>query len=152
MKMKFTAALFVIVLVVLLACNKDKFTTEPQLKYKSISPTTAIKGNIINYNVSFTDEEGDIQDSVLLAFKRYNSTGGILSIDTFRLKMDPDAIPKARQGDINIKFAYGEFLNATFFLNLETADREASFGLIIRDKEGHRSNYVESEKVLLKKL
>lgn len=152
MKMKLTAAFLVIALVVLASCGKDKFTTEPQLKYKSISPTTAIKSNIINYNVSFTDDEGDIQDSVFLAFKRYNSSGGILTIDTFRLKMDPDAIPQARQGDINIKFAYGEFLNGTFFLNLETADREVSFGLIIKDKGGHRSNYVESEKVLLKKL
>jgi hypothetical protein len=102
--------------------------------------------------VSFTDDEGDIQDSVLLVLKRFNSSGGIFTLDTLRLQMNPDEIPVARQGDINIKFGYGELITGTFFLNLETVDREASFGLIIRDKAGHRSNYVESDKIILRKL
>jgi hypothetical protein len=79
-------------------------------------------------------------------------SGGILTLDTFRLKMDPNGIPVARDGDLNVKFGYGEFITGTFFLNLESVDREVSFGLIIGDKAGHRSNYVESDKVMLKKL
>lgn len=138
--------------IVLIACKKDKFTTEPQLKFKSVSPSSAVKNNIINFIVSFTDDEGDIQDSVLLVLKRFNSSGGIFTLDTLRLQMNPDEIPVARQGDINIKFGYGELITGTFFLNLETVDREASFGLIIRDKAGHRSNYVESDKIILRKL
>ena len=152
MKMKIVALLLGFSVLLFMACKKDKFTTEPQLKYKSISPSSVIKGNIINLNVSFTDDEGDIQDSVILAYKRYNSTGGILTLDTFRLKMDPEGIPVARDGDLNVKFGYGEFITGTFFLNLEAVDREVSFGLILRDKAGHRSNYVESDKVTLKKL
>jgi len=152
MKMKIVALLLGFSVLLFMACKKDKFTTEPQLKFKSISPTTVIKGNIINLNVSFTDDEGDIQDSVILVTKRYNIGGGILTSDTVGLKMDPDGIPVARDGDLNVKFGYGEFITGTFFLNLESVDREASFGLIIRDKAGHRSNYVESDKIMLKKL
>jgi hypothetical protein len=152
MKMKIVALLLGFSVLLFMACKKDKFTTTPQLKYKSISPTTAIKSNIINYNVSFTDDEGDIQDSVILVYKRYNISGGILTLDSFRLKMDPNGIPVARDGDLNIKFGYGEFITGTFFLNLESVDRQVSFGLIIRDKAGHRSNYVESDKITLKKL
>lgn len=150
--MKIVALLLGFSVLFFMACKKDKFTTEPQLKFKSISPSAAIKSNIINFNVSFTDDEGDIQDSVILAFKRYNGTGGILTLDTFRLRMDPDGVPVARQGDLNVKFSYGEFIIGTFPLNLESVDREVSFGLVIRDKAGHRSNYVESDKVTLKKL
>ena len=152
MKMKIVALLLGFSVLLFMACKKDKFTTEPQLKFKSISPTTVIKGNIINLNVSFTDDEGDIQDSVILAVKKYNTSGGILTLDTFRLKMDPDGIPVARDGDLNVKFSYGEFITGAIFLNLESVDREVSFGLIIGDKAGHRSNYVESDKIMLKKL
>ena len=152
MKMKIVALLLGFSILFFMACKKDKFTTEPQLKFKSISPTTAIKGNIINLNVSFTDDEGDIQDSVIIVTKKYNIGGGILSADTVGLRMDPNGIPVARDGDLNVKFGYGEFITGTFFLNLESVDREVSFGLIIGDKAGHRSNYVESDKVMLKKL
>jgi len=150
--MKIVALLLGFSVLLFIACKKDKFTTEPQLKFKSISPTTAIKGNIINLNVSFTDDEGDIQDTVILVTKRYNSTGGIFTLDTLKVRMDPDGIPVARDGDLNVKFCYGEFVTGALFLNLEAVDREASFGLMIKDKAGHRSNYVESDKVMLKKL
>jgi hypothetical protein len=136
-------------IVVFAACKKEKFKSEPQLKFKSVSPSAAIKSNIINFIASFTDDEGDIQDSVIVVYKRFST---IPTIDTVRLKMDPGKIPVARQGDLNIKFGYGELINGTFFLNLEAVDTQVSFGLIIRDKAGQRSNYIESDRITLKKL
>lgn len=133
------------------ACTKDKFTTVPQVKAKTIKPGIVIKGQVITFTSSFTDDEGDVQDSVLIVFKRFNS-GTPLTNDTFRLKLDPGQIPKARQGDITVKFGYGELIPETYFINLETIDREASFGIIIRDNAGNRSNYAESDKIILKKL
>ena len=150
MKMKVFLSLAVLVLI-FAACKKDKFTTEPQIKFKSISPSVAVKGNIISFTSSFTDEEGDIQDSIIYVFKRF---AAIPTIDTFKLKLNPDKIPVGRQGDILIRFSYGEFPadNSATFINLESADIQVSFGLIIRDRAGHRSNYVESDKITLKKL
>ena len=132
------------------ACNKEKFTTEPQVKAKSVSPETVTKGQTITFTSSFTDDEGDVQDSVLVVIKRYNGAANI-SLDTLRLKLD-SKIPKARQGDIIVKFTYGE-LQPYIYIPLETiADREATFGIIIRDKAGNRSNYSESDRFTLKKL
>lgn len=143
------ASIFITILIA--ACTKDKFTTEPQVKAKSVSPGTVIKGQTITFTSSFKDDEGDVQDSVLVVFKRFNGSA-ILTIDTLRLKLDPGKIPKARQGDIMVKFGYGELIIGTYLINLETADREATFGIIIRDNAGHRSNYSESDKFTLKKL
>ena len=151
MKMKVFILSLPVLIFFIAGCNKDKFTTEPQIKFKSISPSAVIKTNIISFTSSFTDEEGDIQDSIIYVFKRF---AAIPTIDTFKLKLDPEKIPDGRQGDITIRFSYGEFTqdNSAAFINLETADTEVSFGLIIRDRAGHRSNYVESNKITLKKL
>lgn len=151
MKMKVFILSLPVLIFFIAGCNKEKFTTEPQIKFKSISPTEVIKGRIISFTSSFTDDEGDIQDSIIYVFKRFAT---IPTIDTFKIKLDPDKIPDGRLGDITIRFSYGEFTqdNSAAFINLETADTEVSFGLIIRDRAGHRSNYVESNKITLKKL
>ncbi len=154
MKLKFLLSLLTFYVFLFAACKKEKYTTEPQIKFKSISPSQVVKTNIISFICSFTDQEGDIQDSVLYVFKRYNGAVALLPIDTVRLKLNPDAIPIGRLGEIELRFSYGELLsdNSAAFLSLESVDREVSFGLIIRDKAAHRSNYVESGRITLKKL
>ncbi len=153
MKLKFLLSLLTFYIFLLAACKKEKYTTEPQIKFKSISPSQVVKTDIISFICSFTDQEGDIQDSVLYVFKRFNGAVA-LTIDTVRLKLNPDAIPIGRLGEIELRFSYGELLsdNSAAFLSLESVDREVSFGLIIRDKATHRSNYVESGRITLKKL
>lgn len=137
--------------LVFASCSKNKFKTEPQVKAKSVKPATVFKGDVITFTASFTDDEGDIQDSVLIAYKRFNGDI-VLTTDTLRLKLNPGQVPTTRQGEIIIKFGYGEFIDGTFFLNLESVDRPVAFGIIIRDNAGHRSNYAESERITLKKL
>ena len=134
------------------ACGKDKFTTDPQVKAKSVKPGTVFKGDFITFTTSFTDDEGDVQDSVLVVYKRYDGSA-TLSTDTFRYTL-PGGIPTARQGDIIVHLIYGEIPSNTahIFLNQETVDREVSFGIIIIDNEGHRSNYAESGRITLKKV
>src|SRR5437868_13161991 len=57
--------IFSIAILLFSACKKDKFTTEPQLKYKSINPNTAQSNfscgfqNIPVLTVHVTDAEGD---------------------------------------------------------------------------------------------
>ena len=135
----------------ILACNKEKFTTVPQVKAKSVKPGIVVKGETITFTSSFTDDEGDIQDSVLVVYKRFNGTI-LITADTLRLKLDAGQIPKARKGDILIKFGYGELINGTYFINLETVDSPAAFGIVIKDNADNRSNYSESDKFILKKL
>ena len=60
--MRYTLILTIAILV-FTACKKDKFTTAPQLKFKSISPTVIASSGlgaepVLTFNI--TDAEGDI--------------------------------------------------------------------------------------------
>ncbi len=150
MKFRIAFIIPVLLLFVFVACKKDKFTTAPQVKIKSITPNVVVKGNFITLTASFTDEEGDIQDSVMIVFKRYSGTT-TLTNDTIRISVSKFSIPNTRSGEIIVLAKYGELSAGALFLNTESVDREVSFGIILRDKAGHKSNYAESKKIILKK-
>ena len=64
--MKFTVTILVAA-VLFTSCSKDKFTTEPQIKFESISPnsfsssfTSVFSGSAPKLTFKLTDEEGDV--------------------------------------------------------------------------------------------
>ncbi len=152
-----TRLFFFISLVALfaVACEKDKFTTKPQVKVKSLSPGTANRGDIISLQTSFTDEEGDI-DSVYYIVKWYD--GNIVTtpntIDTVRNFFDDlSTPPKTREGDLFIKFSYGlQITGYQQWTNAPTVkDTTVAIGIVLIDKQKNRSDYAESEKIRLTK-
>ena len=66
--MKLSQLLITATVLLVVACNKDKFTTIPQLTIKSISPGTVVSGNVLTVKGTYTDKEGDI-DSVFVVRK-----------------------------------------------------------------------------------
>src|SRR3954451_8285627 len=48
------------------ACNKDKYTTKPQLSFKSAEDYDVPRGGLIQFNIEFTDKEGDISDTLYI--------------------------------------------------------------------------------------
>lgn len=141
-------------LIASVGCQKDKYTTIPQVSIKSISPLTVFNGNIIQINGSFTDLEGDI-DSVLIVYKWFNGANGFPAMDTIRrTSFDAIGIPAGvRQADLLIQFLY----NSNNFPEIQTLpgvslrDTTASFGIVLIDKAKNRSNYAESPTIRLKK-
>ncbi|MBL0333932.1 MAG: hypothetical protein IPP73_00955 [Chitinophagaceae bacterium] len=79
--MKLSLMLCGLCLVTLLACQKDKFTTTPQVSLKSITPSSVVIGDIIRVKGTFTDKEGDV-DSAYIIYKWYNGAN-IVKNDTF---------------------------------------------------------------------
>jgi hypothetical protein len=150
--MKLSVFLVGMVILAILSCNKDKFTTEPQVKVKSISPSTVFRGDIIELKGKFTDDEGDI-DSIYIVYKWYNNTT-VTRHDTDRYNAATLNLPaKIREGDILVQYAYGQNIppNRTLGGTPVAKDTTATFGLILIDKAGHRSGYSESDKIRLKK-
>lgn len=135
------------------SCNKDKFTTVPQISIRSISPSEVFKGDIIEVKGSFTDDEGDL-DSAFVVYKYYNGSTAtrVDTLDDFTIRSLnlPD---KTRSGDITMRFAYGEFIDGYILLPGSPVSRDttATLGLILKDKAGNRSNYAESERVRLRR-
>jgi hypothetical protein len=136
-------------LILLAACTKNKFTTDPQVTVKSVSPGEVNFGDILTIDAKFTDKEGDI-DSALIVYKWYASDIVTMS-DTLRYNFAGLKLPaKTTQGEMTIRFEYGS--NNTGYLPFApvSKDTTGTFGLILIDKGSHRSNYSESGKVRLK--
>jgi hypothetical protein len=149
--MKVPVFILFLLSVVVFSCKKDKYTTEPQVTVKSISPGEVSLGNILTIDAKFTDDEGDI-DSVLMVLKYYD--GDIVTLtDTSRFSLETLNLPsKVRQGDMSVQFDYGTNNSGYPILPFSPVpkDTTSTFGLLIIDKASHRSNYSESGKVRLK--
>ena len=140
-----------LVSLLLVACEKDKFTTIPQVNVKSISPGTVNQGDIISMQARFTDEEGDL-DSVYVVLKWYAGNTVTRVFDTLDYAFDNYSLPeKTRDGDVFVKFAYGVI--GTGFTPLQgspvTKDTTAALGIVLIDKAKNRSEYQESDKIRL---
>ena len=143
---------FILLLTVLFACSKDKFTSEPKVEIRSIQPSTVYNGNVIRLLGSYTDEEGDI-DSVYIVYKWFNGTTATRIDTLMRFPTGRLGIPaQLRKSDIAVEFEYNTY-NQSNLLTLPgvTKDTSATLGLILIDKTRKRSNYAESNKIRLKK-
>ncbi len=149
--MKKIAFPFLAVLV-LLACSKDKFKTEPQVEINSLSPDEVFNDGIFTLRATVRDKEGDLQDTVLLVSKRFDDSDVVLTHDTLPFSLVNFGFPDKNQIELEIKFSYGEDRPGYIFQNLETSDRKLALGLIVKDKAGNKSEYVESNKIVLKKF
>ena len=135
--------------ILLAACNKDKFTTDPQVTVKSVSPGEVNLGNILTIDAKFTDKEGDL-DSALLVYKWYDGET-VTMVDTLPYSFNGLGLPKKTpQGEISMQFEYGTANTNYLPFGSVSKDTTSTFGLILIDKDKHRSNYSESGKIRLK--
>lgn len=146
--MKLSLMLCGLCLVTIMACQKDKFTTTPQVDLKSITPNSVVIGDIIRLKGTFTDKEGDV-DSAYIVYKWYNGNT-VVKNDTFRYNLPALGVPAAtKDGDIQVEFSYGRFLSGYVQLNSVTKDTTSTIGLILVDKQKNRSEYKESKQIRL---
>jgi hypothetical protein len=153
MKMKITGLTLLVLISFFTACKKDKYTTEPQLKFKSVSPEVVQRGAVVEFVCSFTDEEGDV-DSIFLVQKFYSGSN-VTFVDTLRNNTYEQIMaPLSRSGEITMFGEHGT-TNSGYksypWTAFVTRDTTATIGMLIIDKAGQRSNFVESDKYVLKK-
>jgi hypothetical protein len=140
--------------VALAACSKDNFKTVPTVKIESIGPSEVTNGDIIQLLATVTDKEGDLQDSVIVVRKKFNGAT-LLSVDSSaRVSLQGLGSPVKDKIELRISISYGKLLpEYALFQDLERDfDRNFSVGLIVRDNAGNRSEYVESDQIVLKKF
>jgi hypothetical protein len=150
--MKITPSLLIILAVVIVSCNKDKFTTIPQLSIKSISPEFVFSGNIVTMKGKFTDQEGDL-DSALIVYKWYNGAVAVIHDTIGRQSfLSFELPPKTRQGEFSVDFEYNTSNTGLRTLTAPNVrDTTGALGIIFIDKAGNRSVYVESAPIRLVK-
>ena len=129
------------------SCKKDKFTTIPQIKYKSTKPNTAYSNIPVNQQgipvltITVTDAEGD------LGFKSLKDTSYIVIKNLLTGKKDSLILPdiqtsagKDFEGDISVTLSN--------FLGASTRPRPKTdtlyFEVYIKDFAKNKSNVIKT--------
>ena len=97
------------VMLLSLACNKDKFETKPSLKLKSQNGDTFSNNQALVVEFDFTDKEGDVNDTLFVKKIRINQRQAAQTLrDSFKLKV-PD-FPTENEGIIRATLDYQNYL------------------------------------------
>ena len=136
------------------ACSKDKFKTVPQVEIKSFGPEQVTKGQLIRLQARVTDKEGDLQDSVIFYRKNFTLSGILLSQDSsIRTNLKDLGVPNKSDVELQLELIYGESnQNYPTQNGNNTVDRKLAVGVYVKDKAGNRSQYVESDTIILKRI
>ncbi len=144
----------ILVAVVLAACSKDKFETVPTVTIDSFGPDeVSLPGDYFQLRATVTDKEGDLQDTVIVVRKRFNGTDLIGTDSSERFDLKKFGSPVKDKIELFLTFVYGRKEDYAITQDLErNFDRNLRVGLIVKDNAGNRSEYVESEPIVLKKF
>lgn len=138
--------LFSIFFLFLISCNKDKYTTIPQLKYKSANKKVFSSGDIIRFTLSFTDAEGDLQDSLYVEKfepKCVNSRFKQL----YKLPTFPTG--KNQAGEIIVTYGYNVASYPPILGPQCNRNDTCVFKFVLKDKAKNKSDTATSETIVL---
>ncbi len=62
--MKAKILIVLIGIIIITACNKDKYTDAPQISLKSVNTTVLYPNNVLTFDITVTDKQGDVQDTI----------------------------------------------------------------------------------------
>ena len=134
--------LFSIFILFLIACNKNKYTTEPQLKYKSVNKKKLNRGEDLVFTLGFTDAEGDLTGKLTYQEVAKNCPASNFIDSSFSIPPFPSG--KDQAGDILVTLRYID-------INPHCAPRNdtAIFKFVVKDKAGHKSDTAVSDQIII---
>jgi len=139
--MRRTHVILVLALFAIISCGKDKYTTKPQIKIKSVTPNEMTRDNILSILLEFTDKEGDITDSLYFAKQilNENQKGTAQEFQVIGIKLP--TYPKAIQGEMEIRFARRIGFGVPLMSDPLTAQNDTvKFYMAVKDAAGNWSD------------
>ncbi|MEJ7738307.1 MAG: hypothetical protein WKF97_12835 [Chitinophagaceae bacterium] len=144
--MKLNSIILIITAIVLIACDKNKFETRPQLKIKSINGNVVPLGGVLIVRLEYTDKEGDLgQDTLVSIRNRLNRRplpSGRISVDTL-FNSIPE-FPDKNKGEFEVKFQSASYLRQS-----DIENDTILFKFIAKDRGGNNSDTVSTEKIVV---
>lgn len=141
-------------LVLLTACSKDKIATKPSIKIKSLSTTNVANGSDLTIELSFTDKEGDISNSIYIQKTRINKRVVPTIRDSFSLPVAD--YPGQSIGNLLLHLNYQNHLISA--VNPPTSGTPPTYEsdslvlkFVLRDKGGNTSDTVSTGTVVIKR-
>jgi hypothetical protein len=134
----------------ILGCSKDKFTTVPQLKYKSVNSKTISGAQTLTFALDLTDKEGDFTS--FLGVKRFEpGCPNSDFTDTLKFTIPQDFIKtKGTHGEVVVSLNRNDRgSNACFLPGGAIKPDTATFKFWTRDKAGHVSDTAVSEQIII---
>ena len=145
-----TKLLFLLALPFLFyGCNKDSFTTKPKISIKSISKTVLSPGDLIIFELDFTDAEGDIQDTFYVQRISKICPG---TVNFFSRNRVPEFSPtKNLKGIIEMGFGYDVSSSYASIRGCGSRNDTSYFRFWLKDKANNISDTVVSENIVFLK-
>ena len=151
-RMKTKILILLAIPVMFYACKKDTYTTKPQISIKSISATTLKQGDVLLFQINFTDAEGDIQDTLWVQKISRNCPGtpGAQFLSKNRV---PDFTPTSNlKGILEIGYAYNANVQGySTITGCGTKNDTAYFKFWMKDKAKNYSDTLTTENIVLLK-
>ena len=144
MKTKLLA--FLAITFVIFSCSKDNANTKPGLTVKSVSNWFIPINGTAKLELEFTDQEGDIDDSLWLKKQRINLRVVPTFLDSLRFKI-PE-FPNAKRGELEVLLEHARMVSALNPPNIPGSNPPQkepdtiSVKVAIRDKAGNISDSV----------
>jgi hypothetical protein len=149
--MKFILFVLTVFVVIVIACNKDKFQTKPTISIKSINTELVPLGGSLIITLDVTDKEGDVQDSVIIIKRRLNRRVVATLRDTLRYKFP--VFPANTRTQVVATLDYQTILSAQNPPNIPGTNPPQKeldtliLKLAVRDNAGHTSDTITSKQI-----
>ena len=131
------------------SCNKDAYTTIPQLTFKEVTPQVLSRFQIITFTLEYTDKEGDIQDSLYIEKSTVNCAASN-SVQYYHMPNVPEQ--RNAKGDIIVTYVYGSAPNYNPIKEPACQQNDTCFfKFVLKDKAGNASDTAVSSQVVLLK-
>jgi len=145
--MRYTV-LISILIIILAGCNKNKYTTTPQLKYKSVNTKTLASGQLLTFTLSFTDAEGDLlADSSLYVEKFEPKCVNSRFKQYYRIPTFPTG--KNQSGDITVTYGYNVSGYPPILPPQCSRNDTCFFKFVLRDAAKNKSDTAVSETIVI---
>lgn len=136
---------FVSLLILAVACSKDKFETKPRLEIKDYNTKDVYQGGTLRIRLNYFDKEGDLSMAPFTAIIRRQN---ILPLDPTQDKADTlisslPEFPAKDNGEITFTLGYN-------FLKESTVENDTLiFRFSVIDNAGNLSDTVVSDRVVI---
>ncbi len=132
------------------ACKKDTYTSKPQITFNNASSTELNQGNIITFQIDFTDKEGDIQDTLWVEklSRTCPTTPGVQFVSKNKV---PNFSPTSNlKGKLEISFVYNANVpGVSSIIGCSNKNDTAYFKFWLKDKAQNRSDTIVSPNIIL---
>ena len=130
----------------IISCNKNKFSSTPQLKYKSANTEVLDRGQIISFKLSYTDAEGDLQDTIFV--QKVEPT---CAASGFTSKYPLPDFPATANADGEITVSFGYNVDNYPLIKAPQCGRNDTcyFRFMLKDKAQNKSDTVNSGQIII---